>query len=76
MPTVTTQSGQARGDLVSLFKQAQDLARQERDRAAELQAVIDAAVTGATETDVEGQVCVRMSPQAWAQLRERANHEP
>jgi hypothetical protein len=76
MSTVTTESGQARRDLIAMFEDAQQLAAAERKRAAGLQAVIRRAVSNSSITEDERDVVdVRMPLTDWQALRSSARDE-
>lgn len=76
MSTVTTESGQARRDLIAMFETARELAAAERERAAGLRAVIRHAVSNSSITEDERDVVdVRMPLTDWQALRRSAGDE-
>jgi hypothetical protein len=75
MSPVTTESGQARSDLIALFEEAQGVAGAERERASGYRAAIRKAVTDSTVQEQGDQVHLEMPGGTWQALREIAADE-
>lgn len=69
MPSVTTQSGQARQDLIDLLKQTRTAVLAEQEHTRRLQEAVDSAVQSATPSTGG----VRISTAAWERLRNLAS---
>lgn len=72
MSSVTTQSGQARSDLIEMFKEAQRLAGAERERARTYRSAIFRAVSDSTVREQGDQVHIDMPRRTWDELRRAA----
>jgi hypothetical protein len=72
MSSVTTESGQARSDLIRMFEEAQALASAERERARTCRAAITRAVSDSRVREQGDQVHIDMPRQAWDDLRRSA----
>lgn len=75
MSLVTTQSGQARSRLIQMFRQAQQLAVTERERARAARSLIKRAVTDSTVREQGDVVHLVMPRQTWDALR-NSNDQP
>ncbi|KIF67564.1 hypothetical protein HY68_01245 [Streptomyces sp. AcH 505] len=69
MPSVTTQSGQARQDLIDLLKQTRTAVLAEQEHTRRLQEAVDTAAQSATDIGSG----VRISTAAWERLRDLAS---
>lgn len=76
MSSVTTESGQAREDLISMFEAAQQLASTERTRAREVRSVVRRAVSNSQAEEHGGHVDVHMPLTDWTALKRSATEEP
>lgn len=76
MSSVTTESGQARKDLIAMFEEAQKLAGTERARARELRSVVRQAVSHSRAKEHGGHVDVHMPLTDWQALERSATEEP
>lgn len=76
MSSVTTESGQARKDLIALFEEAQGLASTERTRARELRSVVRRAISNSQTEEHGGHVDVHMPLTDWQALKRSATEEP
>lgn len=70
MSSMTTKSGQARSRLISMFREAQQLARAERKNARQARALIARAVTDSTVREAGDRVLIDMPRETWRALRE------
>lgn len=74
MPRVTTESGQAREDLIAMFEEAQQLAGRERARARGYRVAIQRAVSTTSRVrERGGEVEVQMPRESWQALQDCAN---
>ena len=76
MSPVTTESGQARKDLIAMFEEAQQLAEGERRKARGLRAVISRAVSNSSVHERGDGVDVHMPRDAWQALQDSATGQP
>jgi len=75
MSSVTTQSGQARSRLIEMFREAQRLARTERERARAARSLIKGVVTDSSVREQGDVVHLTMPRQTWDALR-RSSDQP
>lgn len=73
MHSMTTESGQARSCLIAMFREAQALARTERERAMAARSLIACAVADSTLRETNGdRVLIEMPCETWDALRKGA----